>query len=132
MLKLTSTLELSAVEIVLLENIYHILNRLETLTQEITANIDSYGKVIEAAREMKYINAYNGSLVLLKDQFFEHALPGTLSKIANELKFKPAYAYQDDFIIPKIVLKEFRYSSEIKSTDPKADIAKKLGAKVVL
>lgn len=133
MFNLTRSPELSLVEVIILEQIYLLLNRLDRLTKTITENTDNYDKVVEAAREMKYINSYNGSLELLKDQFFQHASFDTLRKIASEEKFKSESRYTiDGFIIPKVVLKSFKYGSEIKSTDPKADIAKKLGAKIVL
>lgn len=131
MLKLTRAPELSPVEVVILENIYLILNRLEVLTKQVYDSIDKYDLAVEAIREMKYLK-YNGTLKLLKDQFFQHASPATLSKIINEEKFKPESTHLNEFLISKEVLKEFGYGSEIRSTDPKATLAKTLGAKIVV
>lgn len=131
-LKLQHTNDLSAVETVLIENIYSIVNRREKLIKDIIANCEDYKKVIEAAEELKHIHRYHGTLHDLKEQFFQHASVQTLTRIVNEEKFTPVYNFQDAFSISKLVLKEFGYGSDIKADNPKAQIAKKLGAKITL
>ena len=130
-LKLIKSNDLSAVETVLIENIYLILNKRDRLIKEIVEHVDDYKKVIEAAQELKFIDGYKGTIHELKEQFFEHASVQTLTKIVNEEKFNPSFTYQEAFLISKAVVKEFRYGAEVRSDNPKAAIAKKLGAKLI-
>ncbi len=131
-LKLQKSTDLTSVEVILIEQIYLLLNKRERLIAEIVKNADDYNKVIEAAQELRYIDAYSGTLKQMKDQFFAHASVETLTKIVNQEKFTPIYTYSDPFIISKDILKDFRYGEEIKQDNPKAAIAKKMGAKIIV
>jgi len=131
-LKLQKTKDLAIEEIILIENIYSILNRRDKLINVILENVQDYKKVIEAAEEIKYIDHWDGTIKQMRDHLFEHASYQTIRKIISEEKFTPIYDFQEAFLISKRVLKEFRYSAEIKKDHPKADLAKKLGAKIIL
>jgi hypothetical protein len=122
---------LTLIERVLLENIYHILLRKKKLEKEIIEYIGSseYDKINGMVTELKYINQWDGTLNQMKDQFFEHAEIKTLLIIINRQLFPTRYS--DGIMISTDVLKEFRYSSEFKMNHPKAEIAKKLGAKLI-
>lgn len=122
---------LTPVEQVLLENIYSILLRKKKLEKEIIENVGSseYDKINAMVQELKYINQWDGTLAQMKDQFFEHATIKTLTIIIERKGFSTKWS--SDVIISTDVLKEFRYSSEFKMNHPKAEIAKKLGAKLV-
>lgn len=93
---------------------------------------DKLKELIKTAEELKYLTAWDNTLDKMKDQFFEYAEKDTLNKIINELAFKAESQWGQPFLIPKLVLKTFRYSAEVKQSNPKADIAKKLGAKIVI
>jgi len=129
---LQKTNDLKAVEIVLIENIYLVLKRRDELIKRIVNHADDYKKVLEAAEELRHIDRYNGTMDNMKNQLFEYASVETLRKIVYEEKFASVYNFQDPFTISKLVLKEFGYGSEIKQSHPKAEIAKKLGAKIVI
>lgn len=133
-LKLDTSPELSAVEMVLLENIFLILNRKAELIHQISKSSaeEKYKEVITAAQELSYINSYRSTLENLKEQFFNHASVQTISNIISNKPFKSSSEWREPFLITKDVLTSFRYGSKVKHTDPKAALAKKLGAEIVL
>lgn len=124
--------QLTPVEQVLLENIYNILLRKKELMKRVFENacVGKYKEVDESVQELKYIDQYNSTLDSLKEQFFEHASIPLLNKIINREVFKKEWG--DNIQITPDVLREFRYSSEFKISHPKAEIAKKLGAKLIV
>ena len=125
--------ELTEVETVIINCILNILRRREKLHEEIGKNIidGKYKEVMDAAQELRFIDTYDGTLKHLKNELFEYASILTLEKIIGEIKFLPSTSYGSEFIITKDVMRKFSSYDEISQRDPKASIAKQLGAKII-
>jgi hypothetical protein len=130
-LQLRKSKELSPVEVVLIENIYNLLNQKDKLIEKMVSDLDNYKQIIDCAHELQHITGWKSPLRQFQEQFFKYASVQTLEKIADEIKFENEYSYGEAFLISKSVLKDFRYGSEVRSDDPKARVAKKLGAKII-
>lgn len=119
-------------ERIILEHLYRIFDKqaelVKTITEEANGDLK---KVLEAAKELQYIQRYNGELSLFKEQFWDIATPKTLSMIVNQEKFIGGGFSNPEFTIPLAVLKKFNSFDEIRSDNPKSLIAKKLGAKLL-
>ena len=124
------SLDLPAVEKVILENILEMMTKKEKLVEEIKNNADDYNKVIKAATELKVGYGYGSQLNTLKKQLIEYGSVETLTKIINQEKF--AKKYGGDLLIPTYVLPDLSSYDKVKSTNPKAAIYSKLGATVIL
>lgn len=121
---------LTDVERVLLVNILQIMEKEESIIKEIKENADDYTRVIKLADQLRITTGYQSQYKALKEQLFEYASPSLLSKIANQEKFDRKYG--DGFVIPITVLPKFSSYDNMNSSNPKAQIYKKLGGTVTV
>jgi len=131
-LTLNSTEELSKVEVLLIENIYYMLNEIDKIKENIIrcATDEDIHKIHEYTQKLSAIISL-GLLNQLKEQFWKETHPTTLRKIVNQEKFISKSTWSESFLIDQRVIRNFG-SYDLVSNDEKGQLAKKLGAKIVI
>lgn len=124
--------ELSEIEVIVLTNIYQILEQQDKLVSLIVKEAnDNPLRVIEYAQELSYWK-HNNIVHSALNSVWDNCSAKTLSKIINEEKFDTDYLWSNKTqLIDKRVLKRFSSFDNVKN-DEKGHLAKKLGAKITI
>ena len=124
--------ELSEIELIILNNMYQILEQQDKLVSLIIKEAnDNPLKVIEYAKELSYWK-HNNIVHLALSTVWEKCSAKTLGKIINQDKFESKYSWSNDSQLIDIrVIKRFSSFDNVKNDD-KAQLAKKLGAKITI
>jgi hypothetical protein len=124
--------ELTYVEIFLINAYYNVLNRINNVQKELAQSTGDVDKTLRCAYELQAINRLQ-LIKECKDQFWAIASVETLTKIYEFKPFISKYSYADPIIIDQSILPRFTSSwDKIQAKDPKAQLAKKLGATIVV
>lgn len=125
--------ELNTLETVLINLILNRLFSIEETKKRVISYVqeEKYTKAKEESDKL-YLMQYDKTLSDLKEAFFDNAEVATLTKIANGEKFISEWHFdQDKAILPIELLRTFSSYDKIINSNPKAQIAKKLGATII-
>ena len=104
---------------------------MDRIKQQLLENIHDYGKIQAIAKSAAMYETMN-RMINFNKKVFENVCSEVLLKIINQDKFETKYNWSsdEDKVIPKCILPNFNSYDNFINTNPKATIAKRLGATI--